>query len=637
MQGRSGLSKNTGRSAHSDFHRNAALMKTSRRNAWSYDETIEYPQYHTGRSRIRNINGTVFTASPDSKHHLKRHALKNAAILRKSGLLVRTIKATNNGKAGWLNFVGESQRKRTYFKKIIPFRDFQEPLFGIDTPRLVSYLESQEDYNPSLSWQENLRRIGGDVAIETLSELMNPELAMRKRQEAVEQEGNIATAWDQSLQLQGFKGYTGGVDVEAVTKSDPSKDIFDILGAGEIIEQPEEISSAFDDWFASGLDDWDEGKVGMAEKTMGILEQQAFEETPIGATPVARELNDAFSSIFNEAIWGEDESIVTPDGKTIFKPMLESDISPTLGYAQPDNKWILEQGGTSGSWTFIPNEAGSHGLEETQDTRRAWLVADSLGAVVNAYPYEEGDTPRAKSDTYEAIRQAYLFAQEASNMEPYTREGYQKHGNLSPGLAVLDGTVTINHMGGWIGWDINHRTEDGRLQEGDYTMVVNGDVLDQADDATTGAMTKHWVLPKWNPSTGGRPQSDPMRATLEQIIGEEGMDDAEARAKVARGRVAKKINPGASAQDIIDAMQQNRYIVKRADGHAITKYMPDFKTALQTMNEFKPTDVGGDNLLLMVAPSRSDGSIDEVEQRIHADIIFSRESNGWLLDYRGGN
>ena len=64
-----------------------------------------------------------------------------------------------------------------------------------------------------------------------------------------------------------------------------------------------------------------------------------------------------------------------------------------------------------------------------------------------------------------------MFAQEASDMTPYSESEYQQHDKLSPGVAVIDGYLTINEQGQWLGWDVKHTSDDHRLEEGDFECI----------------------------------------------------------------------------------------------------------------------------------------------------------------------
>ena len=598
---------------------------------------LNYPGRNNPSRRYRtfkNKNGsrTLFIGTSSMEMKRKKDANKRAEALRKNyNLLVRTIKTKN----GWMNFVSPT-RMRIYNRTMIPFQNFQDPTFGMDTPRLVNWLSQQPEYVAELSWQENLRRIGGDEALNTLAQLQNPEGFMGRMKKQVDAEKAIATGWNQMLIDQGF-AKEGELSTETATQMKESDTVFDILGITDEKPDNQLNNDMFNQWFDEGLDQFPTSSQERKNKTRAledILEDKIASEPITQSTPLSRELSDQFSNIFNEAIWGDDDTITRPDGTVVMKPMLEQDMSPTLGFSQPSIEFITQSGGSRGMWTFQPVEAGAWGDPEMElETRRAWLVSDSLGTVIQAYPYQEGEGARAEADAYEAIRQAYLFATEASASEPYTRKGYQKHGSLSPGVAVIDGKVTINQYGKWLGWDVNHTTDDGRLQSGDYTLFIDQEVLDQDDPQTTAAMTRNWILPKWLPSSGGMPPKDPMRDRLEAIIGQEGITSAEVQAAQVRAKVATE--QGASAQEILDAMNLNRYIVKQRSGQPVTKFTPDYKSAMRTMQGFTAQDVGAQQLYVYQAPSSANGSIKEEATKLYAELQWSPERREWLVSYAG--
>jgi hypothetical protein len=408
-------------------------------------EPMKYARFRT----FKNSDGsrTVYVGDHSTVWGLKKDAVRNARNLRADwGLLVRTIPTSR----GYINFVSRGRKDRRYNKTQIPFRDFQDPTFGMDTPRLVNWLSMQQEYNADLSWQENLRRIGGDEALTTLAQLQNPEGFMGRMQKQVETEKAIATGWNQMLIDQGF-AEEGQLSTETATQLKESDTVFDILGIDD--KKDSKVNDdIFNQWFNEGLEEFPTSSQERKNKTRAIedvLEDKISSEPITQSTPLSRELSDQFSSIFNEAIWGEDDTITRPDGTVIMKPMLEQDMSPTLGFSQPSIEFIERSGGSRGMWTFQPVEAGAWGDPEMQlETRRAWLVADSLGTVIQAYPYEEGEGARADADAFEAIRQAYLFAKEASGSEPYTSSADTKNTAVYLlALQLLMATSQLTNMG----------------------------------------------------------------------------------------------------------------------------------------------------------------------------------------------
>ena len=123
-----------------------------------------------------------------------------------------------------------------------------------------------------------------------------------------------------------------------------------------------------------------------------------------------------------------------------------------------------------------------------------------------------------------------------------------------------------------------------------------------------------------------------MREQLEYLIGEEGVDAAEKQAQLARAAVAAE--NGASEQGILDALKNNRYIVRRRNGTNVTKYGPDLGTVMKTIQGISASDLGDEELVLFQAPSNPDGSIDEFKARVHAELFWN---NGrWLIDLEQG-
>ena len=241
-----------------------------------------YRRYRT----FKNKNGsrTLFIGTASSVMKSKKDANKKAEALRKDyNLLVRTIKT----KRGWMNFVSPT-RQRTYYRTIIPFQNFQDPTFGMDTPRLVDWLSKQPEYVADLSWQENLRRIGGDEALNTLAQLQNPEGFMGRLQKQVETEKAIATEWNQMMIDQGF-AKEGELSTETATQLKESDTIFDILGIND--EEPENQlnNDMFNQWFDEGLEQFPTSSQERKNKTRAledILEEKIKSEPQTQSTPL---------------------------------------------------------------------------------------------------------------------------------------------------------------------------------------------------------------------------------------------------------------------------------------------------------------------------------------------------------------
>ena len=153
------------------------------------------------------------------------------------------------------------------------------------------------------------------------------------------------------------------------------------------------------------------------------------------------------------------------------------------------------------------------------------------------------------------------------------------------------------------------------------------------DEQLNADITRNWVLPRWNPRSGTAQRTDPNRRRLEALLGEEGITSSQNNAALIRGNVVK--NQGGSASEILDAMENNRFIVKSSTGGAVTKYFPDFRTALKTIEGVRPGDIGGvaEEMLLMKAPSDASGMVLETQETHYATLRWS--GGKWLIDYEG--
>ncbi len=592
--------------------------------------------------RVRNMAGKYFIADARNSMKSKNNALLQAASWRKKGATVRTISTAD----GYLNYIGGAA-KRQYNYRTIPYRTFEDSMFGIDSVRLTNWLKEQPEYNNNLDWKVNLQVIGGPQALDTLQSLMNPEQARTNAVAQAEAENNIISGWDAAMIEQGIvnqntgEAYTGGgarslQDVDAMAAD---KDIYSMLGllddtSGVDDNKQIELDKMLKTWFDEGVSEFGANAQEATKIARNIKEDVremavAERNSKMGATALDRELNDMFSDIFADETFGDEGSITLPNGQVIFRPDRESDLMPSLGAAQPGMDMIPDAiGGKGGTWTYRPHHMGGYldgyGNKETKD---AWIVADSIGTVLSAWPYTDGETKAEKDEQYEAVRQAFDYAKNYSELDPFNSETYTNFNNLSPGIAVIDGYVTYTVNGEWLGWDIKHTDEDYRLQDGNFRYFLDGEAMVHAPSK----YTSNWVLPRFNPhNPDNASKRDPLRERLESLMGEEGEQMAQQNAKIAQAEMAKR--KGASASDILDIMEGNRYQVSGRNG-PITAYMADWKTALKEVSALKPNDVGSENLYITVSPSTPEGKTISDEAKLHAEIIWSYDQNKWLIDY----
>ena len=565
--------------------------------------------------RVRNINGQRFMANASYTFKSKEFAQRMAEVSRRSGRNVRTIKTAN----GWLNYVSPEKYNRT----TIRWRQFDDPRLGFDTPALVAFLQQQPEYNPNFSWQQNLNMIGGAGSLDTLESILNESRTREQIQSSRQAEAAIAQGFNQFLIDDGFD--VSGLEAPMVEDVSDEDDIFTLLGIAQEEEEDNFDDDLFNDlldgWFAKGVEDVATDSEALARQTETLetlLEDSKEVKKP---TLIDRELDALMQDVFNDAIFGDDETITTPDGRVLERP--DTSIS-ALGFAQPQNT----PDASAGYWSFIPNRMGALSGGQLTDTRSAWLVTDSLGTVMAAYAYTDGVDDAAKRDQYEAVRAAFMFAQEASDMTPYSEAEYQQPDKLSPGVAVIDGYLTINEQGQWLGWDVKHTSDDHRLEEGDFRYFLDGEPLENPP----AQYTRNWVLPRWNPSNpSNRGKQDENYRRLESLIGQQGFDDAQNHAKLARAQVGR--SQGGTAEEVLDAIQGNRFQIKNERGDPITAYMPDLRSVLRHMNGVTGEGVGSNRLEVYRAPSNEDGATIANRAEMYAELP---SVNGkWLIDYVG--
>jgi len=141
-------------------------------------------------------------------------------------------------------------------------------------------------------------------------------------------------------------------------------------------------------------------------------------------------------------------------------------------------------------------------------TSDAWLVTDSLGRLLGAWPYENlvDNTPRdfnspvfvMKGSIEDATMNAFTQAQEISQFDTY------KSGNSNnpPGISVIAGSLTIDSKGDWVGWKTKNMTSydlhnDGRLfLDGKAISVKDYKNKRNAKGEIMAFGTEDWVMPK---------------------------------------------------------------------------------------------------------------------------------------------
>ena len=136
-------------------------------------------------------------------------------------------------------------------------------------------------------------------------------------------------------------------------------------------------------------------------------------------------------------------------------------------------------------------------------TSDAWLVTDSSGRLLGAWPYGSV-THYGGIRSEDATMNAFTQAQQLSQFDTYKSDNYGLYHftNGPPGISVIAGSLTIDSKGDWVGWKTKNMTSydlhnDGRLfLDGKAISVRDYKNKRNAKGEIMGFGTEDWVMPK---------------------------------------------------------------------------------------------------------------------------------------------
>tara|TARA_Y100001972_G_scaffold61011_1_gene74709 strand:+ start:5398 stop:7368 length:1971 start_codon:yes stop_codon:yes gene_type:complete len=543
---------------------------------------------------------------------------------------------------GYGIYVAKSKRPRTfnriprdYNRLLIKWRRFTDPNFGIDTGELANWLRLQDGYNNNLSWQENLKRLAGQDAFDELLELTDPETAVKERM--IGQAANIATAMqiDQLLADEIGSGFGNanvlpapdldmlgeqtidslmrtddmfslakpddifrdeqqlrdefgtGLDMDALVMDDGTLknpedvSIFDLLGIDDNEEEYDDsaLLEGLDNWFKNELYD---GKDILPEKVgetsdkikqgLAIIVNENAQKKE--GNSLEQELDSILYESFRSDIFegaGTDDTVVFGNLELNMQDfMSDRERNPNLGFFQPEVPEELP----SGYWTFRPLGDAAK-TRQKFDTKNAFLVVDSLGSVITGSFYDDDDG----ADVLRALRASYDIAKQTSRNEVYSSTGYEEYtAQLAPGVAVIDAKITVDNDGNWAGYDIDRRDDAYSLEAGNYRYFLDGKEFNPAEgDYINPNTLRNWILPQ---RIG---VEQPNRKTAEFLNVD--FEAADTQARMVLAEIQR--NKGASAEQVLDVIQNNTYKVKNSFGEPVSTVVPDYRTALKVIEEQK--------------------------------------------------
>ena len=594
---------------------------------------------------LRKINGINYVGSNPINKEL---ASKVAPKLRNLGRNVRII-PTASGTRLYI-----SPQVRSYNYERIPWRQFEGSvgMNNVDSVALNDYLKTLPGYNPSLSWRENLRNIGGDEAIRTLDTLNNPVNEYVERQREAEANNLFAGMLDDILgesQLgieSGFDATTAlavrqdkddGFDFDFLEVNDPvtgnaimkpSKDvdIFDLFGLddGETVQDDSAFLNELDEWFAREFDETGllpENIQRTAQDTKRVVNSLALvEENQKDGQSLDEALMDILDSSFDEMLRTQMDD---GSGKLNFagreydptEVFSQSTINPALGGSQP----TLPAGSQAGYWTYrtAGNLGTTNNNESLFQTKSAFITIDSLGSVVGAEFYDEGSQGSELAAMRQATNQAILLS---DSFEQYSSDEYAKYGRVAPGIAIIDGNITIDSLGNWAGWEVGGRTDDYRLEAGDFELYVDGKQLPQG--SIPASILRNWILPQTNlnPTSASRERAE--------FIGVD-FEGANEQNRVALAELARK--NGASASLINEIINNYKYKIYDNDtGEALTTHLPDWDTALRASRDLEKS---GRNLNITRGKANERGAVPIRTEEPYVEARYLDETQGFVLRY----
>jgi len=208
----------------------------------------------------------------------------------------------------------------------------------------------------------------------------------------------------------------------------------------------------------------------------------------------------------------------------------------------------------------------------------------------------------------------------SDSFEQYSSEEYAKYGRVAPGIAIIDGEITIDSLGNWAGWEVAGRTEDYRLEAGEFELYVDGKQLPQG--SIPASILRNWILPQTNlnPTSASRERAE--------FIGVD-FEGANQQNRVALAELARK--SGASAGTINEIINNYKYKIYDYDtGEALTTHLPDWDTTLRTSREFEKS---GRNLNITRGKANDSGRVPIRSEEPYVEARYLDETEGFVLRY----
>lgn len=465
----------------------------------------------------------------------------------------------------------------------IPWRDFQDPIIGLDTVKLQNWLSQQQGYNPNLSFGENLSTLGGADAIQNLqrlqggdlfqTQLRDDALSVVDRSEDLMLGMNLAMEDFMQARIDEGTANIGSIEefnernrqeaeaqrVKVQTDFDLDFDLDDLLGDIETADDTfnELFDDKIDEMWQKGFEEWGDNP----EETKSIIlnSQERFrEEARIGKSAQPSDLEDLLDSID----FGESDSVVAsafydsfdaqmltaPDGTILAPP---TNYQGGLGSSAPASTIPQKRG----IWTWRPvNDA--EGFET--EVEEGWAVLDSAGEAHSIIPYDPDDP----TDKWDSILTAYEDAQYLSSNPIYSMEGYSANNKPAPGIAVVGVLATADKSSGtYLGFEIKGLGANARLEDGDYKFFLDGTKREPEDrNYSTEIMpfVNRFMLPQW---VSGNDRNRDQFEFLD-IDGSVAEQAANHRRLVAAEKVR---NQGGDAQAQLDATEGAKYQIRLTD------------------------------------------------------------------------
>ena len=471
------------------------------------------------------------------------------------------------------------------------------------------------------------RRMLGEPSIEDLLASSDPEMGLSTEVRSMV-EGAIMRTDEQLDDAFGM-----GIDFDVLVQEDGSikdvseVDIFDLLGLddGEPQEMDDNLGEILGEWFEQELANYgmiaDETRkiTEGTETALSMLANQSVATKNEIGTIASRELDAMVEDVFADALFGEDTQMgdeIEWGGRKVRRPPTALDLNPALGRSQ---RIMDDPNAPPGYWQFQPlGAAGALGEGVRTQTRDAFMVVDSLGAIIGAWHYTKEPGEEESIEEFEALNQAIYVAKQTSGFDPYSKGTFEQYGKLAPGVAIIDAELTIDNQGQWLGWDIKLTEEDLRLDIGNFLLFQDNQQLKKG--TVPAEELSRWILPQRVQQVG---MNDPNRQRFEFLLGEDGAADAfaqaEDHAKLARAEIAK--SRGGDAQEVLDALLNNQFVIRsNITGDQITTYMPSWRDAIRELELLRRnsdrTDI--DDVSVFVAPSNPDGSTDVSKGALYA-------------------